>query len=234
MNFPYQQTIFLNLGIVFIILVLIYFLWLFLTRGIDLFRSKSKQKHKNESCLSCGVRLFLIFILLWIGFGIITISVFVQSFNSFSDRELVAEVICVESDHPDYTMRFTMIPIRNKKRRTPIHQYFKGDKWYIKGDILKWNRSPFLFGFQSMYRLREVGGEYWAGEARLEIQGMNKNLINDEISGRWKWLYNFGYSLPIVDDIYGYTVSRLPAKNSTYKIYVTEDGFITDLVEKND
>lgn len=232
MDIPFRESWLLDIGLVILLIILSLIIIFFLRRMLDFFRKKDNKKYKQEGCFGCLFKLLFLNVLFWFGMAIIALAAFIQSFHSFTKQKLVAEVTCEKIDYNDYTMRFSISQKYGANAGTPIQLYLRGDKWFVEGDILKWSAWANFFGLHTMYRIRRVGGVYWRTEDELKRPRTIKSLVRDEVPYKWIWLYKFGSSLPIIQDVYGISISKTPAYNKKFKIFVTTSGFSTETIDK--
>lgn len=201
-----------------------------LTEAYKAFKSafETKERKKGEKkpppgCIMRSFQIFLTFLLIFIGFLVIMYGIYLQSFFAFTRKELVAEVTCEPLAGTDYHMQLVLI--RKHGPGANIRQSFliTGDQWYIRGDILKWENWLNLFGLHTCYKLTRVGGFF--NNPREEYRASHYSLVPEEDSSVWRWLYENGYKLPFIVDVYGNSDYKYPASNKTFKVYVTTSGF---------
>ncbi|MBN1542354.1 hypothetical protein JW992_09435, partial [candidate division KSB1 bacterium] len=56
------------------------------------------------------------------------------------------------------------------------------------------------------------------------------SLVVEEESPFWRWLYEFGGKIPLVQSAYGNTVYTYPSFSDRFMIYVTTSGFIVESI----
>lgn len=184
-------------------------------------------------CLYQVVRVVLILSLIAFGVAIMFFGAFVQSLSTFNKQELVAEVICKEVDKATGSMK--MILIEKKGRNADIPQEFLliGDRWFLRGDIIKWESWVNFLGLNTMYKLNRVGGYYINTEDESKLKPTQYSLVPEEETPKWRWLYKYGYELPLIRAVYGNSVSQYPELNKVFKIYVTISGFSLDIEDES-
>ncbi len=229
MSLPIAETWFSFTGIFVLAIVIGYVTFLLISRLVDLFRKKDAKKH-HDGCFGCLVRVLVLAAFFWFGTTMLALAVFTRSYYKFTDQKLVAEVICEPTTYQDYTMHFSITKRHGRDAGKTYSYYLRGERWFVEGDILKWRPVANFLGLETMYRLSKVGGDFW----RVEDQKMNpqsiETLANDRLPTFWQWLYNYGNSLPFVQDVYSDRVAKPPARGRKFNIYVTTSGFSLETI----
>jgi hypothetical protein len=235
MKFPISENWFSFIGIFVLFILIIYIIWLGLTRMNDLFRKKKKNNKSNEkkydySCFGCLFKFLLIAIVFWFGVSLIAISALTQSYYRFTDQKFIAEVMCEPTSFQNYTMRFTITMRDGKQSGITQTFYLKGERWFIEGDILKWQPWVNFAGLNTMYRLSTIGSDYMKTEDRLTKDRSIENLESDLPPHLWQWLHKYGHLLNVIQGVYYDNISTPPEKNRKFKIFVTTSGFSMETV----
>jgi hypothetical protein len=229
MNLPFQETWLLDFGIVLLIIVTSYILFFLVQRILDVFRLKDKRKYNKEGCFAFLLKIVILAILLGFCLAFIGFAILVQSFNEFSAHQLIADVTCEKIDNINNTMRFT-ITLNDGILR---HFYIQGDEWFVEGDIIVWKSVFNLFGLSNRYRITKIGGRYKkTADKRFRTQTIHY-LNKEEITPRWRWLYNYGKNMPLARSNFGISTSFQPNVNKIFKIYVTPSGFEIEEFDKD-
>ena len=86
----------------------------------------------------------------------------------------------------------------------------EGDRWYVGGDAVEWQRFLNLLGFVSSYKIHSVGG-IWRDRGRSST-GFNLNGGPDEFTEQMmRGEGRFPYSL-VVREVNGVDVNRVPSE----------------------
>ena len=176
-------------------------------------------------CLYQLFRVVLIAFLIALGIAIIFIGAFVQSLSTFNKQALVAEVLFQEVDETNHTMKMILIEKKGKNANVPQEFLLSGDRWFIRGDIIKWDTWVNFLGLHTMYKLNRVGGFFSDTKLEDEFKPTHYSLVPEEETPKWRWLYKKGYELPFINNVYGSSVSQYPQLQKVFKIYVTIFGF---------
>jgi len=192
------------------------------------FRRPATNKDGEKTPAGCLYQLFrVVFIvsLIALGLAILFFGAFIQSLSTFNKQQLVAEVMCKEIDEANHTMK--LILIEKKGRNANVKQEFllTGDRWFIRGDIIKWDSWLNFLGLHTMYKLNRIGGFFSNIKMETELKPTHYSLVPEEETPRWRWLYKKGYELPFINNVYGSSVSQYPELQKGFKIYVTIFGF---------
>ena len=168
-------------------------------------------------------------ILLWIllSGAALLLACFIQSYQSFTRKELVAVVRCVPLEGEINTMRMEIEVVNDQEISGRKELLLKGDQWAVEGDILKWDNWVNLLGVHTMYRLTRVRGRYLNVQEEIQNTPTVYGLVENEED--WQWLYNYGHKLPFVTAVYGNTVFTYPSEENTYEVYVTTSGFMVQI-----
>lgn len=164
-------------------------------------------------------------ILLWIllSAAALFLACFIQSYQSFTRKELVAVVRCMPLEDEINTMRMEIDFVDNPEISGIREFLLKGDQWAVEGDIIKWDDWANLLGIHTMYRLTRVRGRYLNVREEIKNAPTVYGLVENEED--WQWLYNYGPKLPFVTAVYGNTVFTYPSEKNTFEVYVTTSGF---------
>jgi uncharacterized membrane protein len=192
------------------------------------FRGPATNKDGEKTppgCLYQMFRLVFIALLIALGLAILFFGAFIQSLSTFNKQQMVAEVLCKEIDKTNHAMK--IILIEKKGRNADVEQEFllTGDRWFIRGDIIKWDNWLNFLGLHTMYKLNRIGGFFPNTRMETELKPTHYSLIPEEETPKWRWLYKKGYELPFINNVYGSSVSQYPELQKVFKIYVTIFGF---------
>ena len=169
----------------------------------------------------------LIFILFWTGaFAVIlSICLFLRSYYAFSWEKPIAE-ITIESVNENLTNRIILTQFISPDSQITSVFLIKGDQWVLEGDILKWDTLLNFFGLHSRYRLTRIRGRYLRTQDEISRQSTIFSLIRDEDHPIWRYLYQFGDLLPIVDTVYGNAIFQYSKTKETFLVFLSDTGFI--------
>lgn len=225
-NFPVTESILIYIGLAAIFIGLILFIIIFYKKLNRVFGKKKDDEEKSPpGCLHQIRNIFLIVLLIVLGFAIIFFGAFIQSLTSFNKQELVAEVLFQEVDETNHTMKIILIEKKGRNANVPQEFLLIGDRWFIRGDIIKWESWLNFLGLHTMYKLNRVGGFFSDLKMESELKPTHYSLVPEEETPKWRWLYKKGYELPFINNVYGSSVSQYPDLQKVFKIYVTIFGF---------
>ena len=230
MSIPFHETWLLDIGIVVLIMVAFSIISFFILRILDVLKTKKDRQYEEEGCSVFLLKFLLLNSLLIFGLVFIGFAILVQSFHDFNNKTLIAKVTCEKIDQSDNMMRFIIVQEFGDNAGIAKQFYLQGDKWYIKGDIINWKDGLKFLGWHSWYRIVEVGGITLNKKSRPLI---THNLANDSVPSNWKWLYNVGKKMPLIQGLYGKRLTKPPNYNKRFEIYVTATGFSVKTVARN-
>jgi hypothetical protein len=176
-------------------------------------------------CLNQLVKVLFIAMIIALGLAIMFFGAFVQSLTTFTKQDLVAEVVCKEIDLKNNSMKIILIEKKGNNANVPQEYWLTGDRWFVRGDIVRWETWLNFLGLNTMYKLTRVGGYFTDTKKEMELKPSQYSLVPEEETPKWRWLYKNGYDLPLIKAVYGNSVSQYPELRKVFKIYVTPNGF---------
>jgi len=227
-DFPFTESIIIYIGLATIFVGLLMFsimIYQALNRYFGKKEEKEKEEKKAPGCLNQLIKVLLISIMIAVGFAIMFFGAFIQSLTTFTREELVAEVLCQEIDKDNNSMKIILIEKKGNNANVPQEFLLTGDRWFVRGDIIKWENWVNFLGLHTMYKLNRIGGYFTDTKKESELKPTHYSLVPEEETPKWRWLYKYGYKLPLIRDVYGSSVSQYPELRKIFKIYVTLSGF---------
>jgi hypothetical protein len=222
LDLPFKVNLFIYISLASLLLGIIILLFFIFSHAV---RTTGKF-----SFIKNTFRFTLILLWILVSAVILVLASFIQSYQSFTKKELVAVVRCIPLDDEVNTMRMEIKLLKNggilEERKIFT---LKGDQWAIEGDVLKWDDWANILGIHTMYRLTRVRGRYLNVREEIQTTPTVYSLVENEED--WQWLYNYGHKLPFVTAVYGNTVFTYPSKEKAYEIYVTTSGFMAQVME---
>lgn len=185
-------------------------------------------------CLNQLLKIVLIFALIAFGVAIMFFGAFLQSLSSFNKQELVAEVLCQEIDEASHSMKIILTEMKGGNANVPQEFLLTGDRWFLRGDIIKWESWINFFGLHTMYKLNRIGGYFMDTKEESESKPTQYSLVPEEETPKWRWLYKYGYELPLIKAVYGNSVSQYPELHKVFQIYVTISGFSIGIEDESE
>ncbi len=188
---------------------------------------RSRGKPARYFSLTRNVFRFLV-VFLWIAVSaaVLFLAAFIQSYQTFTKEELVAEVRCTPLDEGSKSMFLEISEVENGRKLRPREFVLNGDQWALEGDVLKWDDWLNFVGLHTMFKLTRVRGRFVDYEDEINEKPSVFSLVKSENDPKWRWLYKYGYQLRFVSAVYGNTVYTYPDKEKVYDVYVTTSGFI--------
>lgn len=231
-DLPFETTFVIYIAFISLILGILTLVSLLVNRVRRIIKRIRFQQIKYIS-IPQNVFRFLITIL-WIALSAaaLFLAAFVQSFQNFTKKELIAEVRCRPLEDELHSMLLELTPILSHEKKDTQGFILNGDQWALEGDILKWDDWLNFAGLHTMFKLTRVKGRYINIQDERDSEQSVYSLVKNEEDPRWRWLYKYGYRLRFVDAVYGNTVYTYPSKENVYEIYVTTSGFSVKVKEQ--
>ncbi len=226
LNFPFKTTLAILLAAVSLSLAVLTLFFLLINRIRRIIRRVRFQHIRYITIAEHIFRFTLTFLWIAVSAAILFLAAFVQSYQSFTKQELVAEVRCVPLADGTDSMFMELTPVVDGKQQSPREFLLKGDQWALEGDILKWDDWLNFAGLHTMYKLTRIRGRYVDYQDEVSRKPSVYSLVEHESDPRWRWLYKYGHRLRFVDAVYGNTVYTYPSEKNVYEIYVTTSGFM--------
>ncbi len=222
--FSGSTLIYMALGLLIVALAL---LMVFIFKRIHRIIRRLRRRRVNRiGIIASTLRLLFILLLIALSLGMLFLGAFIQSYTAFTRRELAATVNCTPVPGTEDVMILELV-MNVSPTVAHSHRYrLRGQQWTVEGHILKWDDWLNFFGLHTMFKLTRVRGRYLRTEDEMNMPATVYSLVADEEDSRWRWLFEYGARLPLVQAVYGNTVFTFPSDNKTFSIYVTTSGFM--------
>lgn len=224
-NLPYLQSVFIYIGMAIILFGFLILLYMIFKAFTNTLKRKKEENGKPSSPFVQTVKLISVFLIIAIGFAVFFFGMFVQSVTTFTKKTLVAEVLCEDVNRLEDTMNLVLTKKQGAEADIAMPYLIKGEQWFVRGDVIKWDDWVNFMGLHTGYRLTRIGGYFSDPDDQEKLKPSNYSLLPAEEVGYWKWLLKFGYKMPFINDVYGNASFKYPEKNKIYRIYVTTSGF---------
>lgn len=227
LNFPFEPTVIILISSASLLLAMVTLLFLL---GNRIRRTIKRMRFRQTKYIGIGQHVFrftLTFLWIAVSAAILFLAAFIQSYQSFTKEELVAEVRCAPLQQDGAAaMHFELTPVVSNQRLPARTFLLNGDQWALEGDILKWDAWLNFAGIHTMYKLTRVRGRFVNYEDEINNRPSVYSLVEREDDPRWRWLYKYGHRLRFVDAVYGNTVYTYPSAESVFEVYVSTTGFM--------
>ncbi len=182
--------------------------------------SRLKQKFNPKKIIT----LLVIFCLFFgVGFTVIC-RLYFETYRAFTDIELVATVECKRADATGETfldVQFCRDEILAEKKTYP----FKADEWVFEGRIIKWKNLVNLLGAKTYYQLERISGRYFDIEKEKNMPRIVYDLTERK-DKFWFFIYRYQKLIPFIDAAYGNSAFVLFKPGKSFKVYITNTGFM--------
>lgn len=173
-------------------------------------------------------------------------SIWIHTYKAFTQRHLVAEIIVSQKQEKN-GIPFSEITYKETQSKSAFERIFYrdamlentfkepqnftiyGDSFEISADTIKWNDWATLLGFDTVYKVTRISGEY----RDIDMERTAKRSVYDLNGGTdstWLTLEENQEKLSlVVDAIYTSSASTsFQDKEYVWNLYVTEDGLYLD------
>jgi hypothetical protein len=165
--------------------------------------------------------------LVGVGLGALSLLFALQTWRAFTDRELVAEVQCIELEQGKLRLYYS--PVDAHGVHGAAREYdLAGDQWTVAGDVLRFRPWLTVLGLHTVHRVSRVEGR-WTRAADANMHPATAHDVDGGTSAAWLGLYRDGTSGPLgwlVDGVHGQAVSQLPDRRAAFDVYITPDGYV--------
>ncbi len=233
-NLPFSGSvpIYIALGLFIVGLIL---LGVFLFKRVHRLVLRLRRKPVPRiRIIASTLQLLLILLAIALSAAVLFLFAFIQSYSAFTHRKLAATVYCVPVSGTKDTMVLDLVALESPTLGRSRQYHLRGQQWAIEGHILKWDDWLNFLGLRTMYKLTRVRGRYLRAEDEMKKPATAYSLVTNEEDPRWRWLYEYGARLPLVQAVYGNTVFTFPSKTKTFLVYVTTSGFMVEEQEKEE
>jgi len=231
-DFPFETTLLISAGLVSLILSGGTLLFLLGNRVRRTFKRVRFQQVKHISIPRNVFRFATTILWLTASLAVLFTAAFVQSFQTFTKEELVAEVKCAPLPDAPGSMLMQLTPFLQGEKLKTQGFVLQGDQWALEGNILKWDDWLNFAGLHTMYKLTRVRGRHLNIDDERQRPPSVYSLAAEENTPGWQWLYKYGYRLRFVDSVYGNTVYTYPSEEHVFQVYVTTSGFSVKVKEE--
>lgn len=199
--------------------------------------------------------LTIIFIIAcFLAFIMFSFASWLHTYRAFTQKKLVAIIEVQPSKKDERGFEYTTLTYKPVKEESALirmltgsnseSEDFDGDKEYklygdhveLGGEVVKFNDFWTLFNLKSIYKVTRLEGDFTDAETAKKLPSEERSVyeLNGGTDDYWKRLqkntsdYDF-----LVDTVYGsYATKFVQDEPQTYGLYITEDGFLLDNVEK--
>ncbi|KKQ36236.1 MAG: hypothetical protein US52_C0004G0002 [candidate division WS6 bacterium GW2011_GWA2_37_6] len=202
-----------------------------------------------------SLSLFIVFLVVCFAlFAVFSIAGWLHTYKTFTQKELVAVVELEGMQIDEQGYEYTTIkykPVKDQSALTSIFssregdgdQYEEtkeykiyGDQVELGGDFIKFSNALNLFGIKNIYKVSRLEGDFSNPDKAANVEKGKRTVyaINGGTDDYWKFLQENTEDMDfIVDSVYGsYSSKFIRGEKTTYGLYVTEDGFILDDIDK--
>jgi hypothetical protein len=165
-------------------------------------------------------------VLLILGVLVFAVAGWAQTYRTLTHNELVATIRAVPVPNKPQTMTVTYTPITSGVPGTPQTYTIIGDRWQLRGDIIKWQDYVNILGVNTGYRINRLMGYFNdVNDYRTKrVSAFNLYSGSDTVG---QFLRDHANLMPFVRATYGNAVDMAPDPTGTYKIYVSTSGYWT-------
>lgn len=225
-NLPFSGSTLIYIALGLLILILLLLMVFVFKRVRRIIRRLRRKPVDRVGIIASTLRLLLLLFLFAASLAMLFLGAFIQSYTSFTHRELAATVNCTAVPDTDDTMILELVTLESPQVALIRRYRLRGQQWTVEGHILKWDDWLNFIGLRTMYKLTRVRGRYLRAEDEMNKKATVYSLVANEEAPHWRWLYEYGARLPFVQAVYGNTVFTFPSETKTFVVYVTTSGFM--------
>lgn len=178
--------------------------------------------------------LFLVAVVFFLGGMVfLNLGLFLQSYRIYAVGEPVALVSVYRSESDEgFTFQIEHLS-QALSTDAPESQrfYLKGDTWQLQGHIVRFKPWLSFMGLEPVYQFARVQGDYLSFEEAQAKERVMYPMIDKRAENWWKWVYEHGESVPLVDMVSGSSVSKDAKDGDRFIISVLPTGFTLDRAE---
>lgn len=216
---------FIYIGAVGVFLGLLFLIIFFYRRIRWVTRTLSKRKTTSPRLLASLRNLMLIFVWIAVLGMALFMGFFFRAYQAFTYEEPVAEIIVKPTGEPN-TNLITLVQLFSDDSQVEHKYLIKGDQWMLEGDVIKWKNWLNFLGLHTRYRLTRLRGRYIQTEDEKRKEKTIHPLVKDEDHPFWRYLYKYGYRMPLVSTVYGNAAFQTAGEDEHFLIYVSTSGFV--------
>lgn len=231
LDLPFETSLLMIVASGSLALALLAFASLIVNRLYRTVKRLRRQPVKHISITQNSFRFVSAILWIAVSAAILFLAAFIQSYQRFTHKDLVAEVRCVPLEGNTPSMFLELTPINDGAAQKTHEFLLNGDQWALEGDILKWDDWLNFLGIHTMYKLTRVRGRYVNYQDEMSRTPSVFSLVQKEERPQWRWLYKYGHRLRFVSAVYGNTVYTYPSEENIFEIHVTTSGFIVQVRE---
>jgi hypothetical protein len=172
---------------------------------------------KSRSLLVKTIALLKGFIFITLACGIFWVGLNLRRYEIMTVEKVLAEIECRKLGGDEMELIFRPAD-SSEVMRFILH----GDQWMVGGDILRWERPVYLFGFNTLHKLTRISGRYLKTERETQSTHYALNGGTDRL---WLLLYRKQRFFPFIEAVYGNATYTFPKENTLFKLYLTTSGY---------
>ena len=179
----------------------------------------TKRRHGLVGSAIAGIVLLLF---LFASLSILMFSLLLRTHGSLGVRKPVAAVYCRELKTDagfDLTLEYT--PTGGDAHMLLL----RGDQWMVEGYVIDFDSRLAFAGITSGYRVVRIRGRYVDPVDEAAYPPTIYSLADERWDDLWRYLFETGDRLPLVEAVYGSAVFAYPDEDDRFTVYITPDGF---------
>jgi hypothetical protein len=183
---------------------------------------KRKGTRKRHGLIGSVIIGLLLLLCLSVSISILLFSLVLRAHGNLDVRDPVATVYCrkLTTDAGfDLSMEYT--PTDGDAQTLLL----RGDQWMVEGYVIDFDSRLTLLGITSGYRVVRIRGRYVDPADETAHPPTVYSLADERFDDLWRYLFESGDRLPLVDAVYGSAVFAYPDEVDRFAVYITQDGF---------
>ena len=183
---------------------------------------KQKRSTRQHGFIRSMVIGLVLLLFLSASVSILMFSLLLRTHSVLDVRDPVATVYCrgLTTDAGfDLTVEYT--PTGGDVQMILL----RGDQWMVEGYVIDFDSRLVLLGIASGYRVVRIRGRFVDPTDEAAYPPTIYSLADERWDDLWRYLFEAGDRLPLVEAVYGSAVFAYPDEDDRFAVYVTPNGF---------
>ncbi|MBN1882504.1 MAG: hypothetical protein JW885_10060 [Deltaproteobacteria bacterium] len=217
-----------TVGIVGGVMLLVTLLAAFLFVRARLGGKKKKEAKRRHGFVGSIIKGLLLLLFLTASLAILLFALLLRAHGTVDVRKPVAEVYCRDlSTDAGFDLDMEYTPAGGDAQKLLL----RGDQWMVEGYIIDFDGRLTILGITSGYRIVRIRGRYTDPADEAAYPPTIYSTACERWDGLWRYLFEKGDRLPLVEAVYGAAVFTYPDEDDRFAVYITSNGFTLSRIE---
>jgi hypothetical protein len=210
---------------------------LFLRNSVLRFRRhpETKERRRQKKWGRDSVLFFNALILFFAGLAFLNLAFFIQTYRIYSIGQPIARISIIPAkEKHHFTLQIQELGQAVSDQSSPTIREIPltGERWTLDGNIVRFHSTLSFLGLKPVYQLTRIQGSYFSIADEKSQPRTVDSLVSAADESWWKFMYKYGQSLPVIELVYGISVTQNADKYATFLVTVLPSGFALE-PEKN-